>query len=314
MFNKRLIFVTGKGGVGKTTISSAMAVAASKLGKKVLLVDVGGDDALAAGFGKDTIGHTPKEIYSLISAVRVDPRMAVNEYVHTFIKNQFIANRITRNRLLDYLATGTPGLREIMTLGKIWLWEQERDAASDAYHYDLIIVDAPAAGHGLSFLQVPQVLMDMIGIGPIKSQTEAVLGLLQHRKKTSLYLVTLPEELPVIETIQIYKAAAEVLAMPVGWVFINACHPKAFTTRESLEIKRRLRALRRDASNTGFLPTVLLSARIAIGRRVQQDHYVKRLKESIKAQFVEIPFRRSDVVAVCYLEEMAEELLRSVPT
>lgn len=313
MFERRLLFVTGKGGVGKSTVSGALALAATRLGKKVLLVDVGGSDVLAALFDQSTIAKAPKEIHPLIDAVRVDPLLALDEYVHTFIKTSFIADRITHSKLFEYLASGTPGLREIMTLGKIWLWEQALDTGSGAYQYDLIVVDAPATGHGLSFLQVPQVLIDMIGIGPIKEQTEDVLRLLRDRKKSAMYLVTLPEELPVNETIQLYQAASEVLQMAVGGVFINGLYPKRFTVREAAEIKRLLRTLRQSGRTQDYELPVLRSARIAIGRRTQQEFYVKRLKENIEAPFTEIPYRFDASSGLYALKEIAAGLLGSVP-
>jgi len=311
MFDKRLLMVTGKGGVGKTTISGALALAAARLGKKVLLVDVGGG-GLAARLGVPDLTHEPAEIRPLVWAVRVDPRRALDEYVHTFVKSRFIADRITGSKLFDYLAAGTPGLREIITLGKVWLWERQPATGAGHSLYDLLIVDAPATGHGLSFLQAPQMLIDMIGVGPIRAQTEEVLRLLRDRRRTLLHLVTVPEELPVQETLQLYRAAVDGLRMPVGPVFLNGLFPRIFSPREATEVKRRLRSTRRGGED-GYWPPVLRAARVAVGRRAQQEFYAQRLREKVPLPFIEIPYLFDDADGPAGLEAIARRLLGDVP-
>jgi anion-transporting ArsA/GET3 family ATPase len=314
LFEKRLLFITGKGGVGKTTISGALALAATGLGKKVLLVDVGGDDSLARLFKANSIEHIPAEVHPQIDAVRVDPKETVEEYVHTFVKSKMVADRITRSAFFDHLVAATPGMREIMTMGKIWMWESARHDDTGEYVYDLILVDAPATGHGLSFLQTPQVLRDMIAVGPIREQTEKVQALLRDRQRTMLNIVTLPEDLPVSETLQLYSAATQQLRMLVGCVFINGVYPKLFTLREAAEVKRLLRTFRHDAvsGNGDYRLPLLQSARVQIGRRTQQEFYMKKLKDQIKADFVEIPYLFTAGMDLETLQTMAAELSRSV--
>jgi anion-transporting ArsA/GET3 family ATPase len=236
----------------------------------------------------------------------------LDEYLHEFIGSTFIANRITRSHLFDHLVAATPGLKEIMTLGQIWRWEQERSEAGKP-RFDLIIVDAPATGHGVSLLRVPQVLIDMIRIGPIAEQTQVVDDLLHDRQKTSLLLVTIPEELPVNEAIEFYTVASETLNMPVAVTFINGVYPKTFTQREAGQFERLIKSHGSQAEGDGDLMLPLLeSAKTAIVRRELQEFYMNRLCKAETGQVVEIPFYFTNELSVTETKTIAELLLRKL--
>jgi anion-transporting ArsA/GET3 family ATPase len=312
LFDRRLIFVVGKGGVGKTTVSVALARAAARLQKKALLVEVGDVNAAGPMFGLNTLHRFPEEIAPNISGARIDPKSVLDEYIHQFIGSTFIANRITHSQLFDRIATATPGLKEIMTLGQIWRWEQEQND-DDELRFDVIIVDAPATGHGLSLLRVPRVLVDMIRVGPIAEQTRWVKDLLCDPSRTSLAVVTLPEELPVNETIELHAAAREWLDMRVGATFINGVYPKTFTQREAAHITRLYKSFKPTPEDDGdFIWPMLEAARVEIARRELQQFYVQRLNKSVAGQLIEIPFFFTNELSDNETEAIANRLLQEL--
>lgn len=233
LVGRRLVFIMGKGGVGKTTVSIALAMAAARFAKRVLLVEVGDCDAVGRIFNGKELPGSPRQLSENIWGARVNPKAELEAYIHTHIAPAFIARRITRSRLFDHLLDAAPGLKEMMSLGRIWRWVMDgSDPSFKTRRFDLVIVDAPATGHALSLLRLPRQLIAMIRFGPLVSQMKEVLGLLENHKQTCLALVTLPEELPVNETIEFYPVAANTLNMPVAVTFINMVYPAHFTPEE----------------------------------------------------------------------------------
>jgi anion-transporting ArsA/GET3 family ATPase len=288
LFAHRMVFVMGKGGVGKTTVSVLMGLAASRLGKNVLLVELGDSDAIGGVFTRQTLPENPVLLSERLWGVRVNPKSELSAYTHAHINSGFIAHRITRSRLFDYLFAATPGLKEVMSLGRIWRWERSVDDTSSPV-YDLIIVDSPATGHGLSLLRLPVQLIQMIRVGPIVSQIKELQGLLQDQRKTCIALVSLPEELPVNETLEFYSAAQSSLSTPVRAVFMNGVWPPQYSNDEIRQIDTLP-----DAAVSGpmdeSLRVVLTAARNHINRRLLQDQYISQITSAVSCPVIEVPF------------------------
>ncbi len=287
IFQKRLLFVIGKGGVGKTTISVAIALAAERVNKKVLLVELGDSDRIGNIFGKTTLSHKPEKIHTSIWGVRANPRAELESYIHMHISIKFIANRITNSKLFDHLSDATPGLKEAMTLGRIWRWEQKKNASNKPL-FDLIIVDAPATGHGLSLLRVPKTLIDMIRMGPIVEQTRIVLKLLQDKQKTGVIIVTLPEELPVNEACEFFKAVKEKLEMHVILTVLNCMYPNFFSPEEVKQVNSLLDDYLKNQNP--LMTTLLKSAMAEVIRYNLQQFYYEDLQKQISEPIIKIPF------------------------
>ncbi|MBF0227492.1 MAG: ArsA family ATPase [Desulfobacterales bacterium] len=302
--DKRVIFVLGKGGVGKTTISMAMGVAASHHKKKILLVEVGMADNIGHIFCGRTLAENiemiHKENQSEIWGVRINPRAVIEDYIHVNVGINFISNRITRSKLFDHLSEATPGLKEVMTLGQIWRWEQMKDEKGNPF-FDMIIVDAPATGHGVSLLRIPQALIEMIKVGPIVEQTKVVQNLFRDQSQTWVVAVTLPEELPVNETIELQAIAENELKMPVKAIFINGIYPKIFTEEDIKEIQN----LHQNSSNMSKQEKILLeSAMRKITRRNLQHDYADLIKKKSKCDVIEIPFFYTNELSLKQIEEI----------
>ena len=308
LFDRRLIFVLGKGGVGKTTLSAALAIAAERMGKRVLLAEIGDSDAIGQIFISDTLPAEPLKIANRIWGARVNPKSELALYVHDHISSRFFANRITQSRLFDYLAAAAPGLREIMSLGRIWRWALEKDTAGNPA-YDLIIVDAPATGHALSLLRLPQVLIDMIRIGPIVREVKQLEALLKDPDKTWLTLVALAEELPANEALQLYHAADAELGMPLELIFINAVYQPTLTTREMEQVEYLRNNFQGNGGNSCERKLLEAAGRLIRMCRRQQV-YIDQIKSGTSGNVIEIPMYYTNHLSIGDIGDIAARLMK----
>jgi Anion-transporting ATPase len=222
LFQRRLLLVTGKGGVGKTTVAASLAVAARDRGLNVLLVQLGRLDNVGPVFGKQLPPYKYIELEPNLTAFAIEPYLALHEYLVDQIKVQFVVDLFLESRVIQYLTQAAPGWRELITVGKIWQIQNQTTGYRKRPRFDLIIVDAPATGHGISFLRVPSIILNTIKFGPIRRHTLEVQKLLLDPDRTLLMGVSLPEEMPVNEVADIHYAAKTALHIPYGGTILNA--------------------------------------------------------------------------------------------
>ena len=228
LFNKRVLIMTGKGGVGKTTLCAALAFAARDRGLKVCLIEVGQSPNLRYIFEKPIPLYKEVDVDEGITALTLDPYLALQEYVEKQLKLKKLAGWFLNNQVMQYLTQAAPGWRELITVGKIWHIETQAVGYKKRPKYDMVIVDAPATGHGISFLRVPAVILDVLKFGPVRYQTFEVQKMLLDPDRTMLNVVTLPEEMPVNEAVDLHKIARETLQIPTGFTFVNSVYPPLF--------------------------------------------------------------------------------------
>lgn len=220
----RILMVAGKGGVGKTTVAATLGVAASRLGIDTLLVEIEGKRGLASLFGHadlvyDDTELIPADAAAGVAALRartIRAEAALLDYLDDHKLGRF-AKTLTRMQVLDTLATSTPGLKDLIVLGKIKQLEQTANA-------ELIIVDAPASGHAISFLRAASGLQATVDTGPIRRQADEVVALLTDPARAQVLLVTLPEETPVNELIETAYALEDEVGIRLGPAVVNAIH------------------------------------------------------------------------------------------
>jgi anion-transporting ArsA/GET3 family ATPase len=302
LLSRRLVFVMGKGGVGKTTISIALASVAERLNKKILLAEIGDTDAIGRLYGNKTLTEVPLRLTQHIWGARVDPKAELEAYVRAHVTPGFIAGKIIRSRLFEYLFDATPGLKEVMCLGRLWRWEKEENSPARAT-YDLIIVDAPATGHAMSLLRLPDLLINMIRVGPVANQIRGLQRLLKNRQKTSLVLVSLPEELPVNEAVEFYSMAEDTLDMPVAATFINCVYPVAFSRME-LQQMASIESSARDFPFSA-VNKLIAAARILIRRQSDQQKHIKEIHAKSTGHIQEIPFCFTNDLTINQIRELS---------
>lgn len=220
--SSRVLVVAGKGGVGKTTVGATIGLAASRAGLDVLLVELEGLSTVGAPFGHHNLTYEPTTVEpsdgaGRLRARRITPDEALADYLSTSGLSS-ITDRMARSGAVDVVATAAPGIRDLVTLGKIRQLEQAGDA-------DLIVVDAPAAGHAITFLTSAEGLARTTPSGPIRQQADQVLEMLSDTARCQVVLVTVPEESPVTELIETAYALEDRVGVALGPVVMNSVWP-----------------------------------------------------------------------------------------
>jgi len=314
ILDKRVIFVTGKGGVGKSTVAAALGVAAAREGKRTILCEVAQQERMSRFFERQGVGYHETEIRPNLFAFSIDPQRALEEYLLLQIKVKPVYDLMFKNRIFTYFAAATPGLRELVTVGKVWELAQLDRRVKRGSKYDLVIVDAPATGHGVSILKTPKTFSDIARVGPIKRQADTIFKFITDPELTSVCAVAWPEEMPVNETIDLQKSLRRELGMKLDEVFMNGIYPDLFSDAEADVLQDRLE---KEAGSNGGDATVLRRAalRAALSEyqrsRSHRDQ-LERLEEGLRRDVIELPFvfrPQLDMSAVDLLADQIEEEL-----
>lgn len=233
---KRFLIVTGKGGVGKTTVCAAEAMAIAAKGKRVLVAMCNAKERLSAMFGSEPIGDEIVPVHPNVWAVNMSPEKAMEEYGLLTLKSKTLYALLFDNKYVRAFFSAVPGLHEWAMLGKAW-WHTTETLESGKPKYDVVILDAPATGHGLDMLRVPKVIVDVVPSGILRRDAEIAWKMFQDPATCAVVLVTLPEEMPTSETIELAHALNNDLKLPIGKVVVNSVLPPLFSIdeRKSLE-------------------------------------------------------------------------------
>jgi len=283
----RLVIVAGKGGVGKTTVTAALAVAAAKSGLRVLMVEVEGKSGLAHLFGRPSLDYDETSVLEgagasgsgEVLARAITPTAALLEYLVDHGMRR-ISNRLVRGGALDVVATAAPGIEDILVLGKVK--QLERGGA-----VDLILLDAPAAGHAITFLQSARGLLDAVTVGPINTQARDVMEMLTDEERCSVVLVTLPEETPVNELIDTAYSLEDRVGVKLGPVIVNGLYPP----RAGMDVDPVVAAERAGVVlMRGEADALRDAARFRAARVALQDDQVARLSERLPLPQLHLPF------------------------
>jgi anion-transporting ArsA/GET3 family ATPase len=280
LLDRRLVIVTGKGGVGKSTVAAALARIAARSGKRVLVCEVNAQERVAPLLGAPPTGSTIREALPGLFTVNVTPHDAMREYGLMVLKFRTIYDAVFENRIVRYFLRVVPSLAELVMLGKIL--HEARAEERGRPRWDLVVVDAPATGHAVQLLRVPSALVDTVPGGPLRQDAEWMHAMLVDPARTSLAIVTLPEEMPVNEAIELDAQVRGVLGIHRSALFVNAM-PEARFTREE---KGRVAAL------VGEPPPLGPAARAAHLQAIRAEHaarYLARAKAALDLPATVIP-------------------------
>jgi anion-transporting ArsA/GET3 family ATPase len=291
LLSRRLVVLTGKGGVGKSVVGAALAVAARERGKRVLLVEVAAPVEAARLVGGPPSQGRETEALPGLFTMNVDPAAVMDEYVRHVVKLEMLVRRILGSPIYRRFFAAAPGLKELMVLGKIMVLEEARARLSQRPQWDLVVVDAPATGHGLAFLKVPLAASAAVPVGPIGHNARRVLAMLRDPRRTALVVVAIPEEMAVVEAVQFHRLAAEEIGMEPSAIVLNACHERRFTDEDEAEVLRLTTEGADGELEPGVpLPAALRAARRQIRRRKLTRFYQARLRRSLDTPLVSLPF------------------------
>ena len=291
LLDRRLLFFTGKGGVGKSTVAAATAMLAADIGKRVLLIEVDSKGDVPAQFEQSPVGFTPREMQPGVLAMAMDTEASLQEYLRLNLRVPVIGRLGPMARALDFVATAAPGVKEILTVGKI-AWEV-REAIEGRADHDLVVVDAAPTGHIVAQLGAADAIRDLVDVGPLRSQTQWVSQLLADPEVTAVNIVTTPEEMPVVETIELVDRLRREVQVPLGAVIVNRVLPELFThaDEETFEALRTAPACAQLTIRAGDGATkVLNAARLAVSLRRTGAVHIEHLLDSVELPALYVPY------------------------
>ncbi len=319
----KVLIVSGKGGVGKSTVAASLALVAARRGRRVCVAEVDRRGTLPKLFGGGGLAYEPSELSPGVWGVNILPEEALSEYLRVQYRMHRAAKIFRSGQFVDFVTTAAPGLKDVLVLGKIWYLEQGRSGTGRPQDFDTIIVDAPAAGHMLTFLQAPSGLSDAVRVGPIRRQTDWLIDMLTDPRRTRVHLVALAEEMPVVETLETSGALSQKLHISQGPVFANSIYSELLTAAEEEQLEAiaangLLRKLQPEAKRVGLnldaedADALVGYARFLSSRRTIQQGYLKALRKGTTQPVLELPFLFSAGLALPDIETLADVMEEQV--
>jgi anion-transporting ArsA/GET3 family ATPase len=285
LLQRRLIVLSGKGGVGRTTVAAALARAAADEGHRVLIAQASAAERLGRLFGRPApVGTDVTNLAPNIDAVNMTPQSALHEYGLMVLRSELVYRALFENRAVRGFLGAIPGLDAYAMLGKAW-WHTTETVANRP-RYDLVIFDGPASGHAALTLSIPQTILDVMPKGPLSGDARAMRDLLSDEQRAAFVIVTLAEELPAREAAELATAARGALRLPMGPLIVNAVPPDDLSAPEVGAVLDPL-----DAP-TGH-DALDATLRVAAGARAQRqlaDAALARLRENPGGPMLLLPW------------------------
>jgi anion-transporting ArsA/GET3 family ATPase len=277
LLDRKLVFITGKGGVGKTTIASTLAWLAADRGRRTLVCEVDAKGNLADFYETTPFAFEEREIAPRLWAMSMDTEASLKQYLSLQLKLPLVARIGPLAKMFDFVASAAPGVREIVTVGKL-CWEvKER-------HYDFVVVDASATGHILGQLTAPQAINQLVQVGLVRQQTGWMLDILQDPATTGLVVVATPSEMPVSETLELTCRLRQETNVDLAAVVVNRVLPELFGRGEE-EVFERLDQPEPieliEAAVGGPVGDLMQAARLTVSMRRSRTEHLERLRDAI---------------------------------
>ncbi len=312
LFDRQFIVIAGKGGVGRTTVAAALASAAARRGKRVLLAQTKSKERLSRLFGGPPVHSEIVRVRERLWAVNMVPEAALREYGVMVLHSHLVYRAVFENQLARSFIRAIPGIEDYSLLGKVWFHSTEMEHGRPKY--DLIILDGPATGHAITLLSIPRAIIEAVPEGPLTRDARSAHQLLTDPQRTTMLLVTLAEEMPVNETIELAARARREVGIPIGPLLVNQLYPPRFVSGPS---KRALDLLPETIDQSADpLAPLLHRSRIAQRRRALNERYLERLQRELPLPEVHLPYLFAPDFGAAATEELSQLLeaqLASLP-
>lgn len=300
LLEKRLVFITGKGGVGKSTVATALGLLASRRGLRTIVAELSSQERVQNAFEHHGERFREVPLAPGLFTISIDPQDAMEEYLR--IKAGAVGHLLNSSRLFHAFAMATPGMRELLSIGKVWELAQLERKTRGAAPYDFVVVDAPSTGHGVGILRTPRTFADIARMGPIARQGRSIAATIADPQFTGVVAVSTPEEMAVNETLALRDALRRD-HMGLDLVIVNALYPTRFSGDEIRELSGAVPSTRSPVVRSALRAAVSEDARA----RTQREQ-VKRLRDGLKRSVIELPHVFADHLARPELELVADAL------
>jgi len=299
LLDRRLIFVTGKGGVGKSTVATALGLHAARSGRRTIVAELASQEGVRRTFAQTGETFEEVELADGLFTISIDPESAMEEYLR--VKTGALGQALGASRLFQAFAMATPGMRELLSVGKVYELAQFTRHTGGADPYDLVIVDSPAAGHGIGILRTPRTFAEIARVGPIAGTAQRIAATVADPDFTAVVAVAIAEEMPVNETLWL-RDQLRSDGLELGAVFVNALLPDRFTDDQA----QRLRDVHEQRGANGALAAALSEH----ARAAAQREELSRLRDGLGAGVdgVELPFLFTESLGVEELGVLAQAL------
>jgi anion-transporting ArsA/GET3 family ATPase len=298
--DRRLLYVTGKGGVGKTTVAAALGMAAAEAGRRTIVCEVADQDRVSRAFRREgVVPETEVRLADNLWAITIDPSQALEEWLARQVGGAGL-KVLARSSAFQYFVAAAPGAKELITIAKVWELTQPSRWDSRNRTYDLVVVDAPASGHGLAMLTTPRTFGEIARVGPIRRQAFKVRDLLADPEQTGYVAVALPEEMPVNETLELERRLPEAVGSELEAIVVNGMWPERFSGADA-------EALR--AAGDG---PVARAALTSYERARAQRSHLRRLRRAASAHVVTLPYLFDGELGLPEYERLARDLARKL--
>jgi anion-transporting ArsA/GET3 family ATPase len=284
LLEKRILFTTGKGGVGKTTVAFALGLAAAAAGRRTIVCEVASQENASRVFGRAEIGFHEVELAEDLYAISIDPDNAMREYLEQQLPVKAMSDLLYRSKIFSYLAAATPGLREMVTIGKIWELALPERRTKKASPYDLVIVDAPATGHGIGLMQTPKNFAEIARVGPMAHQASLINSTITDHAQAGVVIVALPEEMPVNESASLEAELIDSIGVAIDRIYVNALYPDRFDAADQARLLEALPGAEDDVA-------AAIAAAIDESRRCEsQREQLDRLRGMTRSPVETLPY------------------------